>query len=109
MQFLDAAAVSQEIAGEPVEQFRVRRAITVEAEVVRRTDQATAEMIVPDTVDQDASREWIVRAGDPLGELEAALAFRCIRCEAKIRQRRLHRGQAGGGDDFLLLLDVTAT
>src|SRR6266480_139798 len=100
MQLLDAAAVSQEIAGEPVEQFRVRRAITVEAEVVRRTDKASAEMIVPDAVDQDASRERIVRAGDPLGELEAALAFRRIRREAEIRRGRVHRGQAGRGNDF---------
>ena len=43
-----------------------------EAEVIDGSNQAGAEQMVPEAVDGDAGGKWIVLAGDPGGELEAA-------------------------------------
>ncbi len=50
----------------------------VDAEVARRVDDAGAEVIVPEPVDDHAGRERIGRRGDPVGERPAAVALRGV-------------------------------
>ena len=61
-------------AGEPVEQFRVRRLVAGEAEVVRRAHEALAEVVLPDAVHPHAGRQRVLRVDDPLRQLQAARA-----------------------------------
>ena len=69
---LDRPATADEVGGEPVEQFRMRRGAAADAEVVGRGDEAAAEVMLPDPVDHHPRREWMARTGEPLGELEPA-------------------------------------
>ena len=75
MEFLELPVLGDELARQPVEQVRVRGALAVEAKVVRRADDAAAEMVVPDAVNQHAGGQRILGAGDPLGQLQTAFAF----------------------------------
>src|SRR5689334_10812136 len=43
------------------------------AEVVGRSDQTLAKVMLPDTVDKHASREGILRAADRLGQFESSI------------------------------------
>ena len=52
-----------ERARQPVEQFGVARPVSVRAEVVRRLDDAAAEVVLPDAVDHDARRQRMVGPG----------------------------------------------
>src|SRR5437870_31171 len=42
------------------------------AEIARSPDEAGAEMILPDTVDHDTSKKWVIRAGNPFRQRFAA-------------------------------------
>ena len=56
-----------------IEQFWMRRPISHRAEVVGRGDQALAEMMLPDAIDDYPRGERILRAGDRLSEFEPAV------------------------------------
>ena len=51
----------------------MRGALTGGAEVVGRGDEAGAEVLLPDAVDDDAGGEGVFFAGEGLGESEAAI------------------------------------
>ena len=53
----------------------MRRPLAELAEVARRADEAAAEVVLPDAIDDDAGRQRVVRAGDGLGQLEPAAAL----------------------------------
>jgi hypothetical protein len=61
--------------GEPVEEFGVGRERTHAAEVVRGIDEAGAEVVVPDAIDDGAPGEDVGVGGDPGGEGGAAGAL----------------------------------
>ena len=88
VQAFDPPAAFDEIGGEPVEQFGVAGGFAVGAEVAGGADEASAEMVLPDAVDQDAGRERVVFVADPVGQGEAAGGLR----------RRLERGEDRRGD-----------
>jgi hypothetical protein len=71
-EFFEGPAVGHEVVGEVVEQEGVGGEITGGAEVIDGADEALAEEVHPDAVDEDAGGEGILRMGDPLSELEAA-------------------------------------
>ena len=56
-------AIGDELGGEPIEQFGMRRVAAHRAEIVRRGDDALAEVILPEAIDDDAGRERIDRGG----------------------------------------------
>ena len=49
----------------------MRRGIALRAEVVFGLDNAPAEILLPDAIDDDARGERIVRGNNPAGEVEA--------------------------------------
>ncbi len=59
--------VGDEVAGEPVEQFRVGGRAAAVAEVAGGGDEAGVEAELPETVDDDAGGEGVIRGGDPRG------------------------------------------
>jgi hypothetical protein len=44
----------------------VRRPVALEAEIVRRADDAAAEMMLPEAIDHHAGRQWMVGARNPI-------------------------------------------
>ena len=66
--------VADEVDGEMVEQFAVRRRLAEHAEVVHGWHEAAAEEVVPDAVHDDAGGEGIGGVNDMLREFETAAA-----------------------------------
>lgn len=54
VQFFDAPAIGDELGGQPVEQFRMSGRLAAGAEIAWSRDNAAAEMMLPNAVDQDA-------------------------------------------------------
>ena len=70
---LDGAAGGDEALGEVVEEFGVGGEVAEFAEVVGGGDEAAAEEVMPETVDDDAGGEGVARhVGHVSGEFEAA-------------------------------------
>ena len=67
IRFSSPAAVHQ-FAGEIIEQLGMRRLDAGVAEVAGRCDDAAAEMMLPQSIHGDASRQRILAARDPAGE-----------------------------------------
>src|SRR5260370_42620558 len=65
----------------------MRRPFAADAEIAGRADQAAAEVMLPETIDKDASGQWVVRAGDPAGQCRAPAGA--------VRPRRFDSGGAG--------------
>ena len=61
---------ADELRGEPVEQFRMRRHRALGAEVLARLDQTPAEDLLPESVDGDPRDERIVLVDEPAGEAQ---------------------------------------
>ncbi len=72
MQLLKAPALTYELVGQPVEQFRVCRGRTQLSEVRRRLHQALAEVMHPDAVHEDSRNQRMLSGGQPTGELQPA-------------------------------------
>ena len=66
MQFLDRPAALHELDGQPIEQLGMRRPCAAVAEIVRRRDEARAEMLLPDAVDDDPRGPRVVGRSDPV-------------------------------------------
>jgi len=66
--------LSDEAGGEVVEQLGMSGRGRHVAQIVGRGDEAFAEMLLPEAVDEDAGREGVFGIGDGLGEFEAAAA-----------------------------------
>ncbi len=61
---------------QPIEQFRMAGRLAELAEIAGRRHQAPAEMILPDAIDDDARRQRMIRARQPIGQRRAP-ARRC--------------------------------
>src|SRR4051812_3231067 len=84
------------------------RAASVEPEIVGRIDKADAEMVMPETIDDDAGEEGIFGGGDPVGELDAPLGVGGGGGKFEIGADAFDRGNAAGGELFARLLGVAA-
>ena len=65
MELLEAPALGDELAGEPVEEIGMGGACAVASEVVGRVRDAGPEVVLPDAVDDDAGGEGVGGAGQP--------------------------------------------
>ena len=75
MDRLQAPAATDKLTGEPLEELRVGGRIGLGAEIAWGRDQAGAEILLPDPVDDDAGREAARSGfgiGDPAGQGRAA-------------------------------------
>ena len=68
LHLLDAPALADELGGQPIEQFGIRRQRAHLAEIAGRADDAGAEVPSPDAIDHHARRQRIVVGGDPFGQ-----------------------------------------
>ena len=57
-----------ELARQPVEQFRVRGQLAELAEVVGAGHDAAAEVVLPEAIDHHARRQRVVLRRDPVGQ-----------------------------------------
>lgn len=64
--------VGDETVGEEIEELGMSGCFAGGAEIVGRTDEASAEEPEPDAIDVNAGGERILRVGDPCGEFESA-------------------------------------
>ncbi len=94
MQMFETPAVLDQLGGQPVEQFGMRGAAAVEAEVVGRIDQAHAEVIMPQPIDDHPREQRIVGMGDPRGQPLAAFAFRGVGGQTEVRLQSGERRDA---------------
>ena len=69
---LQAPAVLDEPVGQPVEQLGMGRRLAHRAEVARGSHQADAEVVLPDPVDDHASRQGVGRVDQPVRQGEPA-------------------------------------
>src|SRR5439155_16024065 len=65
-----------EFGRQPLEQFRVRRPLALNAEVFHRLGQADAETLLPETIDGHARGERVRRIDEPLRQAQAV--FGCL-------------------------------
>ena len=72
---LEPPSPAHQFPSQPVEELRVARPATVEAEIARCRHEPTAEVILPDPVGDHAGREGIGRSGDPGCEPPPPLRF----------------------------------
>ena len=96
---LDGPAALHKFIGEPVEQFGMRRAAAVCAEVAGRIHDAVAECVVPQPVHEHARGQRVLRAGDPVREPHATLLVGLVHREAE----RAGDRERIGRDDLALL------
>ena len=52
----------------------MRGAVTPHAKIVAGGDQSTAKMMLPDTIDHHASRQWVCGTGNPAGQFKSSAA-----------------------------------
>ncbi len=71
VQRLHPPAVVHEPAGEPIQQFGMRRQFALAAKIIRRRDKAAAEVHFPNTVHHHAGGERIIAVNQPLRQAEA--------------------------------------
>ena len=82
-----------ELAGQPVEQFAVRRTPAIEPQVVRRLDDPGAKMIMPHAIDHHAGKQRILFGCDPVRQCLASVFVRSVGRQAKVgidAGKRLH-------------------
>ena len=70
MQRFNAPSRIHELAGEPVEQFGMRRFFAARPEVFRRIREAEAEVSLPDAIHERAGRGRRFAVHQPFGERE---------------------------------------
>src|SRR5688572_23959018 len=56
----------------------MRRQLAHSTKIVRGIDQAPAEVILPDAIDNRTPSQWIVSASDPLRERHTTFSFRML-------------------------------
>ena len=106
--FEGAAEVVAEGGGEPVEEFGVGGEVAHVAEVVRGIDEAAAEVVVPDAVDDAAPGEGVLGVGDPVGEGGAAGAFGGVWGEVEAGGKGGDAGDGAGGGGASWFADIAA-
>ena len=111
MQRLEAPAAGDELVGEPVQNFRVRRHCSKFPKIGGSRNQSFTEMVHPYAVDDHSCEQRVVSAGEPPGEGESAAGRR----EFVIVERKLNglSGRTGDaerrGRDCLLRLLMVAS
>src|SRR4051794_20456409 len=63
-----------QLASEPIEKLGMRRVIAHRAKVVAGCDDSNAEVMLPESIDDDAGGERMIGPGQPAGERGAAAA-----------------------------------
>ena len=86
--------LSMKRSGKPVEQLGMRRQRALAAEVLRRGDDAAAEMHAPDAVDDDARGQRIAAARQPAREAQPIA--RLIAGKRRQARRRVARDHLAG-------------
>ena len=71
---LDRPAVTHELDRQSIQQFRMRRPLAINPEIVCRGDDAASEHVKPDPISHDACSQRICRACDQVGNLKPAAA-----------------------------------
>ena len=72
VQLLDAPFFFDQRAGQPVQQFWMRRPGPGVAKIRERLDQAAPEVVEPDPVDHDAGRQRVIGIDEPAGQRQPA-------------------------------------
>ena len=65
MQPLKRPGAVEKISRQPIQQLGMRGAISVEAEIAGGSDDSSAEMVVPNPVDNHATHQRICRINEP--------------------------------------------
>ena len=78
MQLLERLAFVAKLRRQPVEQLRVGWPGAHLAEVVGRRHDASAEVVLPDAVDDGTPCERVIRFCEPAGEGDAPVALRVV-------------------------------
>lgn len=93
-------AAFAELDGAPVEEFRVRRGLTHDAEFLRAVLDADAEEFLPHAIDGHARGERVGGVDEPFGEAEAVLR--------RVLRHRMQRGEDSGAGFVLGLIVLAA-
>ena len=64
--------VLDEGGGQPIQELRMGRVFAQETEVVGTSNQALAEVFLPNTVDDDSRGKRVVRGNDPIGQSQSS-------------------------------------
>src|SRR5262245_27339112 len=72
MERLERPAALHETLGQPIEQFRMRRALAERAKVVGCSNETSAKMPAPDAVDHHSAGKRMPRIDQPLHQLAPA-------------------------------------
>src|SRR5580700_5097692 len=104
MKPLERPTLLREVRGEIIEQLRVRRPGAADSKIAGRADESRAEVVHPDSIDDDPRRERILRAGDRLSQLEPTAAYQkrfCSRAVEGVQESAGHSlaGSAGIATD----------
>ena len=75
MQLLERPAGGDELRGEMIQQFGMRRAFAEQSEVARCSDEAPSEMMLPNSIDQHASGQRIRGIGNRFRQLQTSAPF----------------------------------
>ena len=78
MQILERLTILQEVARQPVEQFRMAGLLAHAAEVVRRIHNRATEVILPDSIHDRTPGQRMIVLSDPLCQRRAASRFGMI-------------------------------
>ena len=108
MHRLEPESVVSELRCQPVEQLWVAGAAAVEAKVVRCLDDAGAEMMMPQSIDQHAGEQRIVPVCQPSRQLPAPFVVGCVLLDAKVALQHPQRRDRAGPDDFAFVHRIAA-
>ena len=69
MHALHGPTAIDEFRCQPIDQFGMRRLASLGSEIVRVAGDGLAEVMLPDSVDDGARGESVLRVRDPLGDI----------------------------------------
>src|SRR5260370_25417108 len=99
---------TSELHPKPIEQPRVARQLPQAAKVVGRIDDAPAEMIKPNAVDDGSPGERVPRIRQPVCQCSPALALRIASRQIEARGQAAHRSQRACANLLAWFLHVSA-
>src|SRR4051812_43219895 len=79
---LETPAVLDQLDGEPIEQIGIRRSLALHAKIVGRRDNTAAKVLLPESIDDDASGQWMIGSREPIGQLCATTCRRLLAVDA---------------------------
>ena len=86
----------------------MRGPAAVEAKVVGRVDQSRAEVIVPDSIDDNSREERVVSVGDPGSELSSTIRFGSVRRKREVRVHTTDRGHRSRRDHLTHVVRIAS-